>query len=88
MEGAHWVSSVLMFQLYTTKSASNMFSDPSSFEKGRQIPLNQCSSTWRESFHQLNAETLLTVESTAFMGTLTKSAILHLDAGRGSFVVR
>lgn len=46
------------------------------FEKGRQIPLNQWSCTWRARFHQLQVEMLLVVECSAIGITVNKLGIL------------
>lgn len=67
---------------------SNLYCDPSLFERARQIPLTQWSPIWRARFHGLKAEMLLAVECSAIGVTLKKSSIQHPNAGRGVFAAR
>lgn len=69
-----------------TQFLSNMFLDPSSLEKGCQLPLVQRLSTCLARSLQLKVEKLLDVECSAVGTTLEKSGTAHPDAGQSVFV--
>lgn len=79
---------VLVFPRHVVHFTSNMFSDPSLFEMGRQIPPSQWSSVLHRWFHSLNLDILLLVDCSAARITSKKSSIRHPTDGRGVFVGR
>lgn len=54
---------VQIFPSHFMHSPFNVFVEPFSLEKGRQIPLNQSSSTWQAKLRQLKKEIVLAVKA-------------------------
>lgn len=72
-----------MIPSHITHLLSNMLLNLASFEKGRSIPLNHCSSTRLARLQHLRVEMLFSMEFIAIGVTLRKSDIAHSNAQQG-----